>query len=349
MRRVRKAEPLILGATAAAIVFATIRRIRQADLTGQVALITGGSRGLGLLLAREFAQAGCKVIICGRDEAQLGRAEQDLRSRGAVVVAVQCDVSDQAQVDRMLSQAVERLGPIDILVNNAGIIAVAPLQALELQDFEKAMNIMYWGTVYPTLAVLPAMRQRHAGRIVNITSIGGLVAVPHLLAYSSAKFAAVGFSEGLRAEIARDGIAVTTVAPGLMRTGSHLHAEFKGEQMKQYSLFAPLSSLPFISMDAERVARRVVTAARRGEAHLTLSVPANVLARVHGVMPGSTARAMGLANRLLPNEGSPSGEPRPGMELQQEPHSRLLDVATTWARKAAGRFLEDGGADPVQR
>ncbi|HEY0492011.1 MAG TPA: SDR family oxidoreductase [Candidatus Dormibacteraeota bacterium] len=347
MRHRRNAEPLILAATAGAIVFATIRRIRQADLSGQVALITGGSRGLGLLLAREFAQAGCQLVICGRDEAQLGRAEQDLRNRGAVVLAIQCDVSDRAQVDHMVSQAVERVGPIDILVNNAGIIGVAPLQALELKDFEKAMNIMYWGTVYPTMAVLPAMRQRHNGRIVNITSIGGLVAVPHLLAYSSAKFAAVGFSQGLRAEVARDGIAVTTVAPGLMRTGSHLHAEFKGEQMKQYSLFAPLSSLPIISMDAERVARRIVTATRRGEAQLTLSLPANLLARVNGVMPGTTARTMGLVNRLLPNEGDPAAGTRPGIDLQREPHPRLVDLATTWARKAAGRFLEDGGADPV--
>jgi NAD(P)-dependent dehydrogenase (short-subunit alcohol dehydrogenase family) len=344
MRRPRNAEPLILAATAGAIVFATIRRIHQADLNGQVALITGGSRGLGLLLAREFAHAGCQVVICGRDEAQLGRAEQDLRNRGATVLAIQCDVSDQAQVEQMVAQAVERVGPIDILVNNAGIIEVAPVQALELKDFEKAMNIMFWGTVYPTMAVLPAMRRRHGGRIVNIASIGGLVAVPHLLAYSAAKFAAVGFSQGLRAEVARDGIAVTTVAPGLMRTGSHLHAEFKGEQLKQYSLFAPMSSLPLISMDAERAARRIVTAASRGEAQLTLSLPANLLARVNGVMPGTTARTMGLVNRLLPNEGDPSTGTRPGMDLQQEPHPRLVDLATTWARKAAGRFLEDSPA-----
>jgi NAD(P)-dependent dehydrogenase (short-subunit alcohol dehydrogenase family) len=347
MRRPRNTEPLILAATAGAIVFATIRRIHQADLNGQVALITGGSRGLGLLLAREFARAGCQVVICGRDEAQLGRAEQDLRNRGAVVLAIQCDVSDRAQVEQTVAQAVEHVGPIDILVNNAGIIAVAPAQALELKDFEKAMNIMFWGTVHPTMVVLPAMRQRHSGRIVNIASIGGLVAVPHLLAYSSAKFAAVGFSQGLRAEVARDGIAVTTVAPGLMRTGSHLHAEFKGEQLKQYSLFAPMSSLPLISMDAERAARRIVTAARRGEAQLTLSLSANVLARLNGVMPGTTAHVMGAVNRVLPNDGAPGTDARPGMELQREAHPRLVDLATTWARKAAGRFLEDGGANLV--
>ena len=314
-----------------------------------MALITGGSRGLGLLLAREFAHAGCAVVICGRDEAQLGRAEEDLRNRGAIVLGVQCDVSDRAQVDHMVEQAETRFGPIDILVNNAGVIEVAPLAALELKDFEKAMNIMFWGTVYPTMAVLPAMRRRHSGRIVNITSIGGLVAVPHLLAYSSAKFAAVGFSQGLRAEVVRDGISVTTVAPGLMRTGSHLHAEFKGEQLKQYSLFAPIASLPIISMDAERVARRVVSATRRGQAQLTLSLSANLLARVHAIVPGTTARAMGAVNRLLPNETSPGRGTRPGIALQQEPHPRIVDLATTWARKAAGRFLEKGGTEPLPK
>ena len=347
MRRAIKTEPLILATVAGAIVYTTIRRIRQADLTGQTVLITGGSRGLGLLLAREFAWAGCKVVICGRDEAQLGRAEADLRQRAAVVLAIQCDVADRSQVEQMMRQASERFGPIDILVNNAGIIEVAPLQALELKDFEKAMNVMYWGMVYPTMAVLPEMRRRHAGRIVNITSIGGLVSLPHLLAYSAAKHAAVGFSQGLRAEVARDGIAVTTVAPGLMRTGSHLHAEFKGEQMRQYSLFAPMASLPIISMDAERIARRIVKATRRGQAQLTMSLPANILARVHGVMPGTTARAMGLVNRLLPNEGAPGTGTVPGMTLQAQPHPRLVDLATTWARNAAGRFLEDGGTRPA--
>ena len=94
-------------------------------------------------------------------------------------------------------------------------------------------------------------------------------------------------------------------------------------------------------MDAERIARRILTATRRGQAQLTMSLPANLLARVHGVMPGTTARVMGLVNRLLPNEGAPGTGAASGMTLQGQPHPRLLDLATTWARNAAGRFLED--------
>ena len=125
------------------------------------------------------------------------------------------------------------------------------------------MGVMFWGTLYPVLAVLPQMRARRRGRIVNVTSVGGKVAVPHLLPYAAAKFAATGLSQGLRAELARDGITVTTVAPGLMRTGSFLNAYFKGQAVREFAPFAVLSTLPFFSIDARRAARQVVGAAKR--------------------------------------------------------------------------------------
>ena len=107
------------------------------------------------------------------------------------------------------------------MVNNAGMIQVGPLATTTKEDFVTALDVMFWGTLYPTLAVLPQMRARGRGHIVNITSIGDLVSVPHLLPYTCAKFAAVGLSEGLRAELGPVGIRVTTVVPGLMRTGSY--------------------------------------------------------------------------------------------------------------------------------
>ena len=130
----------------------------------------------------------------------------------------------------MVAEAAELLGPIDVLVNNAGIITVGPFLEMDVEDFDQAMKVMFWGPLYTTLAVLPAMRARKQGSIVNITSIGGKVSVPHLLPYCCAKFAAVALSEGLRTELMPDGIRVTTIAPGLLRTGSHLNARFKGKQ-----------------------------------------------------------------------------------------------------------------------
>jgi len=316
------------------------RRSAPADLRGQVALVTGGSRGLGLLISRELARAGCRVAICARDEAELGRARHALAPYGGAVETVVCDVADQAGVARMIEQVTRHLGQIDILVNNAGIIQVGPLANQTLDDFRQAMDVMYWGVVYPTLAVLPQMRARHSGRIANVTSIGGKVGVPHLLPYSSAKFAAVGFSEGLAAEAAQDGITVTTIVPGLMRTGSHLHALTKGDHEAEYGWFSLGASLPGISMDAEQAARHVVEAIRLGESVRFLGITAALAARFHGLFPGTTVEMLGLVSRLLPAPSRHATGTVPGYVVRDRLGSRLLEFATTLGRRAAERFNE---------
>jgi short-subunit dehydrogenase len=323
-----------------------LARLFEADLRGQVALVTGGTRGLGFLLARELAEEGCRLAICARDEAELERARYDLATRAAEVIAVPCDVGDRRQVEQMVDHVASHYGRIDILVNTAGVIQVGPARGMTLQDYEQSMQVMFWGVVYPTLAVLPGMVERGGGRIVNITSIGGKVAVPHLLPYTCAKFAAVGFSEGLRAELARDGIAVTTIAPGLMRTGSAVNAFFKGRPEREYQLFSVVGSLPFISMDAERAARQIVQASKRGEAERVLSIPAVLLARFQGLFPGLLADLFGLVNRLLPGPNGAAQPERRGMELQERERSDLHRNLTTWNRDAAHRFHEYPG--PVE-
>lgn len=271
----------------------------EAALRGNVVLITGGSRGLGLALAREFAAEGCRLALCARDERELERAKRDLQSRGANVEIFRCDVSDRADVDRLIRNTMEHFGAIDVLVNNAGVIQVGPLENMTIEDFEHAMNVMFWGVVHTTLAVLPSMLKRKGGRIVNITSIGGKVSVPHLLPYTCAKFAAAGFSEGLRAELTGKGISVTTVAPGLMRTGSYLNAWFKGNAEQESTWFGLSASLPGISMSGERAARQIVRAVKRGQSERVLTTAATILARAHGVAPGLTSILLATANRLL--------------------------------------------------
>lgn len=286
-------------------------RRRRESLSGQVVLITGGSRGLGLLMAREYAALGCRIIICGRDEDTLYRARDDLRSRGARVLAVPCDVGERSQVQRLVADTYAHFGGIDILVNNAGVIQVAPIENLTMQDYGRAMATMYWGVIYPTFAVLPLMRSRGAGRIVNITSIGGKVSVPHLSPYSSAKFAAVGFSEGLRSELAGTGISVTTVVPGLMRTGSHLNALFGGQASQEATWFALGATIPVLTVSGEQAARSVVRASIRRKPTAVLGWPARVLMWTHGVFPGLTARILGLVDRaVLP---AASEERSPGL------------------------------------
>jgi short-subunit dehydrogenase len=189
------------------------------------------------------------------------------------------------------------------LINNAGTIEVGPMDVMTIEDYEKAMQTHFWGPLYAVLAVLPEMQRRNEGRIVNISSIGGKISVPHLLPYSASKFALVGLSEGLRAELRKDGIRVTTVCPGLMRTGSPRNATFKGQHEAEYAWFKISDSLPLTSINGRRAARQVVNAARHGDAEVVLTIQAKAAVLFHGIFPGLTADLLGLVNQLLPKAG----------------------------------------------
>jgi NAD(P)-dependent dehydrogenase (short-subunit alcohol dehydrogenase family) len=314
-----------------------MQRLRAIDLRGQVVLITGSSRGLGFAMAQEFARQGARLVICARDEQELEQARQALVQLGAEVLAAPCDVTQREQVERLVQQAIARFGRVDVLVNNAGIIIVGPIQAQTISDFEEAMAIMYWGPVYATMAVLPQMLARRSGRIVNITSIGGKVSVPHLLPYGSAKFALVGFSEGLRAELAREGISVVTVVPGLMRTGSHVNAFFKGNNAAEYTWFSLGATLPITAMSARRAAQQIVRATRYGNAEVVLSSQAQLLARFHGLFPGLTAGILGIVNRFLPKADG-IGQARRSGKASETPISRSF--LTALGRRAAQMYQQ---------
>jgi NAD(P)-dependent dehydrogenase (short-subunit alcohol dehydrogenase family) len=277
-------------------------RLSATNVRDRVAVVTGGSRGLGLQLARELLDRGARVAICGRDETALEQARRTLGGNGRLLTAP-CDVAQGKEVDRFLAAVERRLGPVDVLVNNAGIIEVGPLETMTLADFAQALDVMFWGPLRTTLSVLPAMRARQRGTIVNVTSIGGKVSVPHLLPYCCAKFAAVALSEGLRAEVARDGVRVVTVVPGLMRTGSFLHAVFRGKPEAEYAWFAPSASLPFLSIGAEKAARQIVDAMERGTSEVTLTLPAQLLSRLHGNSPRLVSDIMSFVSGLLPADG----------------------------------------------
>ena len=285
---------------AAGLAQAALRKRKSADLAGQVALITGGSRGFGLELARQFAAEGCRIAICARDETELENAQASLERDGIDAFAHSCDVTVPAQVETLVRRVRERLGRIDILVNNAGIILVAPIENTTVADFDRALQTMFWGVVHPTLAVLPEMKERGYGRIVTITSVGGKVSVPHLNAYSCAKAAAVAFCEGLHAELAPHGIHVTTIAPGLMRTGGHVNAVYKGDKKSEERWFRLAATMPVLTMSAQRAARQTVDAVKHGTAVKVLSTQANLLARANGAFPGLVPSLMTLVARLLP-------------------------------------------------
>lgn len=340
MRNVAKATFWLAVAGGAALAVRRLGARREVNLADHVVLITGGSRGLGLLMAEEFAHQGCRIAICARDPIELERARLRLLSLTPDVLAMPCDVSRQDQVDRLVAEVEARFGRIDVLVNNAGIIQVGPLSAMTAQDFETIMAVNFFGAVYATLAVLPGMRERGYGRLVTIDSIGGRVAAPHLLPYDTSKFALRGFSEGLRAELDQDGLTVTTVLPGLMRTGSPENALFKGRQAAEYTWFSIADSLPLLSMDARKAAQRIVQACRRGEAELTLTIRARLIGRLHDLSPSLTMSLFALANRFLPRDGGASQGAARGMDLVSPLAPSWL---THWTSEAAKQTNQFGG------
>ena len=323
---------VLAGVTAGLAVAALARRRRSSfSLKGKVVFITGGSRGLGLAMAEQFARHGAQIAICARDAQELARARESIeRESGGTVATFVCDVSDREQVESTIEKVEHHFGGIDVLVNNAGIIAVGPVENQNLSDFEEAMKVNFWSQVYATLAVLPRMRLRGQTRIVNITSIGGKVSVPHLLPYSCSKFAAVAFSEGLRSELGKTEVKVVTVVPGLMRTGSHLNAEFKGKHSQEFTWFSLSGTNPFSSISVSRAAKQIVDATRHGRAELIIGWQAELLARLHGLAPGVTTELLGLVNRTLPAAGE-SDERRKGRDshnaLTKSPLTALGEMA----------------------
>jgi NAD(P)-dependent dehydrogenase (short-subunit alcohol dehydrogenase family) len=333
--------------TAGALAGAAAVTARRApdDLRGEVAIVTGASRGLGLLLARELARQGCPLVICARDAAELDRAAGQLREAGADVTAMACDVTDEATPSRLVQTALERHGRLDIVISNAGVIQVGPVHEASPEHFETALEVMALAPARLALEALPVMRGQRHGRIVTIASIGGKLSVPHLLPYSTAKFAAVGFSEGLRAELGRGPVTVTTVVPGLMRTGSHLQARFTGQAGKEFTWFALGASLPLISMDAERAARQIIGAVRRRQPEIILTPAGQVISRVTGLAPGLTSEVLHLVQRLLlpaPAGAGPAadGEGTPGQDLDPAFSRKVFDRLTAMGRTAADRFNE---------
>ncbi len=317
MKTLTKLAVLAGGVAASvALVRSAIRKQNWFSYQGKSVLITGGSRGLGLVLARQLVDAGARVTIAARTEADLESARQELEERGGEVLAVVCDVGDAEQVNQLVEKCAERFGTVDVLFHVAGIIEVGPLDAMTDEDFQKSMDTHCWGALNLARAVLPYMRRQGWGRIVNVASLGGKRAVPHLLPYCTSKFALVGLSEGLRTELARENILVTTICPSLMRTGSPRNAIFKGRYREEYAWFSIGDSLLMASMSAEKAAEQILQACQDGVAEKILKNPTNLGVALQSLFPGVTREILTLVNRLLPEMGGIGQQSARGYESE---------------------------------
>lgn len=300
-------------------------------------VITGGARGLGLVLARQLADAGARLTICNRDSAEVESAAAELRERGAEVYARVCDVAKADDLRAWLDSARRWLGPVDMLIHNAGIIQAGPIEAMTEADFRDSLAIHFWSSYHATMHLLPEMKSRGQGRIVNIASVGGKIAVPHLVPYAAGKFALVGLSDGLRSELAKDGIVVTTVCPGLMRTGSHLKATFKGRHEEEYAWFAASNAAPGISMSAERAAAKILDACALGDAEVVLGASAKLGVVMRALAPNLTQEILTLVNgHVLPEPGGIGTQKRSGHQSR----GQLPETVTTFTDQAAVRNNE---------
>jgi NAD(P)-dependent dehydrogenase (short-subunit alcohol dehydrogenase family) len=340
-RRDAQALALCCAGFGAAVAMRMWRAARTVDFSGKSIVIFGGSRGLGLVLAREFSVEGARLTLVARDQDELDRAREELDDRGAWVTTVACDIRDREQVDSAIAHAVSQHGGIDVLINDAGIIQVGPFDHMTLDDFGTAMATHFWGPLQTMLAARPHLRRSAAARIVNISSIGGKVSVPHLLPYCASKFALTGLSEGMYAELAGEGITVTTVCPGLMRTGSTYNARFKGRHRREFAWFHLADSVPGLSIDARRAARQIIEACRRGDPELIITPAARCAVMMNGMFPNVVARAMRVVNALLPSPDPHTGiESRSGWQsmspIAPSALSRMADRATSENNEVPG-------------
>jgi short-subunit dehydrogenase len=335
--RMKRSQIAIIGGLTLGA-YAVVRYSRSGfSFANKVIVITGGSRGLGLVIARQLAHEGARIALLARDGDELARAKSDLECRDAQVLTVPCDLTERPQIISAVQTVIGHFGGVDVLINNAGVIEVGPLSHMTREDFERSLAIHFWAAHELTEQLAPQMRKRGGGRIVNISSIGGKIAVPHLTPYVVGKFALTGFSDSTRAELAADNIHVTTVAPGMMRTGSHMNARFKGDHAAEFAWFSICNGLPLLSISAERAAAKILAACKRGKPALTLTLAARLAVIANAVAPNLFGEAVKMANRFLPQSSDASGD-----ELRTGWQSRdgLPSVLTCHLEKASMRNNE---------
>jgi 3-oxoacyl-[acyl-carrier protein] reductase len=188
------------------------------DLQGKTAVITGGGRGIGRALAEAFAAEGCKVAVTARTEQEIAAAAAAIEAAGGRALAVPCDVSDKASVAAMAAEVQERLGPPEILINNAGYASFQPFMELELEEWQRTLDVNLTGIFLCSRAFLPDMIQRESGCIINMSSVSGLRPIPKQSVYCASKHGVNGLTTTMAMELREHGIRVHAICPGGTKT-----------------------------------------------------------------------------------------------------------------------------------
>ncbi|MBI4499956.1 MAG: SDR family NAD(P)-dependent oxidoreductase [Gemmatimonadetes bacterium] len=252
---------------------------------GRRIILTGASSGIGLALAEQLAQRGARLVLVARDRRRLENVALGLTDRfpgPSAVYVIPCDLTDAAAVQQMMARAVELLGWVDALINNAGVSIYGGTERASVEDFRSVMGVNFFGALSATMEVLPLMRRRHAGVIVNVASVAALHGVPYLAAYSASKAALAALAQSLRAELRDTGIRLTTVYPGYTRTPLFDREKKLGGARRPSGGY----------VTADVVARRIVTAMEKEEEEVVLSASGRALFALRGVVPRLVCRFM---------------------------------------------------------
>lgn len=285
------------------------------SFAGKSIVIVGGSRGLGFALAKALLREKAHVTLLARDQMELDLAWAKLSQiqRGQLAVS-SADIKKKSELKDAFQAAARRFGRIDLVINNAGSISAGSFEAMDENDFEGQMNVHFHGLLNSVESILPIFKSQGFGHIANISSIGGRIPIPHLAPYCASKFAMAGLSQTLSTELWKDGIKVTTVYPGLMRTGSAIQAVFKGETEREFAWFALASSLPGLSLDADVAAERILKGLQEGRTEIRVSWSTKWAFGLQQFFPESLRALLAGVGALLPR--GQSSERRTGARSQ---------------------------------
>jgi NAD(P)-dependent dehydrogenase (short-subunit alcohol dehydrogenase family) len=318
---------LVIGAVM--VLLRLLRQRKAMSFRAKVVVITGGGRGLGLNLARQLVAEGARVALVARSESELQRAANGLKALGGDVLTITADVTQEGAAQKIIHSVVKHFGALDVLINNAGIMTFGPQEHMSKADYHAAMDLHVFAPLNMIQAATPYLKRSKTARIVNIASFGGLIAIPYMAAYTASKFAQVGLSDAMRSELAKDGISVTTVCPGVMRTGSHLAINFKGKQKPEYALFKFGVGVPGAATSATQAAKQIIEATRHGDPTLVFPLPIFGLSILARIFPNTAGLVLALVSRFLPSPTDESGdEALAGHDLEPElPASILTKLA----------------------
>ncbi len=231
------------------------------DLTGQVAVVTGATSGIGAATARALAAAGAKVVISGRREDRLASLATELEKDGREVRSVAADLGTNEGAQAVVDAAISAFGRLDVLVNNAGVMFLSPIDDADPADWDAMIRVNLLGVMYASRAALPQMRQQKSGHIVNVSSVSGRFAGPTQGGYNASKWGVNGFSEALRREVHQDGIKVTLIEPGIVATELTDHIPHEATKTRYEGIVGQME--PLESEDIAESIRFVVSQPRR--------------------------------------------------------------------------------------